>query len=96
MERESGWKRKSKEAIEEVFAFCEGYKRFLDSAKTEREAAACIEKTLLDHGFVQAPPGQKVYRGNKGKEVIAFRKGQRDLSQGMRIIIAHIDAPVLT
>ena len=95
MERESGWKRKSKEAIEEVFAFCEGYKRFLDSAKTEREAAACIEKTLLDHGFVLAPPGPKVYRGNKGKEVIAFRKGQRDLSQGMRIIIAHIDAPRL-
>jgi aspartyl aminopeptidase len=95
MERESGWKRKSKEAIEEVFAFCEGYKRFLDSAKTEREAAACIEKTLLDHGFVQAPSGPKVYRGNKGKEVIAFRKGQRDLSQGMRIIIAHIDAPRL-
>ena len=95
MERESGWKRKSKEAIEEVFAFCEGYKRFLDSAKTEREAAAYIEKTLLDHGFVQTPTGPKVYRVNKGKEVIAFRKGQRDLSQGMRIIIAHIDAPRL-
>jgi len=95
MERESGWKRKSKEAIEEVFAFCEGYKRFLDSAKTEREAAACIEKTLLDHGFVQAPTGPKVYRVNKGKELIAFRKGQRDLSGGMRIIIAHIDAPRL-
>ncbi len=95
MERESGWKRKSKEAIEEVFAFCEGYKRFLDGAKTEREAAAYIEKTLLDHGFVGTPTGPKVYHVNKGKEVIAFRKGQRDLSQGMRIIIAHIDAPRL-
>ncbi len=95
MERESGWKRKSKEAIEEVFAFCEGYKRFLDIAKTEREAAAYIEKTLLDHGFVRTPTGPKVYSVNKGKEVIAFRKGQRDLSQGMRIIIAHIDAPRL-
>lgn len=95
MERESGWKRKSKEAMEEVFAFCEGYKRFLDSAKTEREAAAYVEKSLRDHGFAEAPSGPKVYRVNRGKEVIAFRKGQRDLSQGVRVIIAHIDAPRL-
>jgi len=95
MERESGWKGKSKEAIGEVFAFCEGYKRFLDSAKTEREAAAFIERSLLDNGFVEAPSAPKVCRVNKGKEVIAFRKGRRDLSQGMRVIIAHIDAPRL-
>ena len=95
MERESGWKGKSREAIEEVFAFCDGYKRFLDRAKTEREAATFIERALLDNGFVEGPSAPKVYRVNKGKEVIAFRKGQRDLSQGMRIIIAHIDAPRL-
>jgi aspartyl aminopeptidase len=95
MERESGWKGKSREAIEEVFAFCDGYKRFLDCAKTEREAAAFVEKALLENGFVGDPLAPRVYQVNKGKEVIAFRKGQRDLSQGMRIIIAHIDAPRL-
>jgi len=95
MERQSGWIRRSKQDIEEIFAFCEGYKRFLDEAKTEREAAACIEKTLLDHGFAQGSSGSRVYRVNKGKEVIAFRKGSRDLALGMRIIIAHIDAPRL-
>ena len=95
MERESGWKGKSRKAIEEVFAFCEGYKQFLDLAKTEREAAAFIERALLDNGFVETTSAPKIFRVNKGKEVIAFRRGQRDLSQGMRIIIAHIDAPRL-
>ena len=39
--------------------------------------------------------GPRVYGVNRGKEVIAFREGSRDLTQGMKIIIAHIDAPRL-
>ena len=67
MERESGWKRRSNDEIREVFAFCEGYKRFLDRAKTEREAAAYVEKALQEHGFTPDLKGAKVYRVNRGK-----------------------------
>jgi aspartyl aminopeptidase len=95
MERQSGWKRRSKGEIKEIFAFCEGYKRFLDRAKTEREAAGDVEKALKEHGFTQDLEGPKIYRINRGKEIIAFRRGARDLADGMRIIIAHIDAPRL-
>jgi aspartyl aminopeptidase len=95
MERQSGWKRKSKEEIKEIFAFCEDYKRFLDKAKTEREAAADIRKVLEEHGFTEDLKGPKVYRINKGKEVVAYRRGTRNISEGMRIIMAHIDAPRL-
>ncbi len=95
MERQSGWKRRSKEEIEEIFAFCEGYKRFLDRAKTEREAVVEVEKTLVEHGFATDLKGPKVYRINRGKEVVAYRRGGRDIADGMRIIIAHIDAPRL-
>jgi aspartyl aminopeptidase len=95
MERESGWRRKSQEEIGRIFAFCEEYKRFLDAAKTEREAVAFVEKALVAHGFSKDVRGSKYYRTNRGKEVIAFRKGKRDLSEGMKIIIAHVDAPRL-
>ena len=72
MERQSGWKRRSKEEIKEIFAFCEGYKQFLDRAKTEREAVGDVEKALVEHGFATDLKGPKVYRINRGKEVIAF------------------------
>ena len=95
MERQSGWKRKSLEEIRRVNEFSEGYKRFLDAAKTEREAAAQIEQALLAAGFAADMKGPKIYAVNRGKEVVAFKKGSRDLSQGLKIIIAHIDAPRL-
>jgi aspartyl aminopeptidase len=95
MERQSGWKRKSQEEVGRINAFSEQYKQFLDAAKTEREAAAQIEQTLRAHGFMRQFQGPKIYGVNRGKEVIAFRKGSRDLTQGMKIIIAHIDAPRL-
>jgi aspartyl aminopeptidase len=95
MERQSGWKRKSQEEVRRISAFSEQYKQFLDAAKTEREAAALIERTLLAHGFTSEMKGPLIYGVNRGKEVIAFRKGSRDLAQGMKIIIAHIDAPRL-
>ena len=79
MERQAGWKRKSLEEVRRLNAFSERYKQFLDAAKTEREAAAQIEQTHRAHGFTRELKGPKVYGVNRGKEVIAFRKGSRDL-----------------
>ncbi len=59
MERQSGWKRKSQEEIRRIFAFSEGYKQFLDAAKTEREAAAQIEQALRAHGFTSEMKGSQ-------------------------------------
>ena len=95
MERKSGWKRKTKEEIDAVFRFSEGYKGFLDGAKTEREAAALIERALKDSGFAGPGKGTKIYQVNKAKEVIAFRQGRLSPAEGLRIVIAHTDAPRL-
>ncbi len=95
MEKQMGWKRKSQEEIKEVFAFSEGYKSFLDAAKTEREAVRYIEGVLKEKGFTNDPAGAKTYRINRGKEIVALRRGSRDIAEGMKIIIAHIDAPRL-
>src|SRR5271157_844992 len=95
MERQSGWKKKTKDEIEQVFTFCDGYKEFLDRAKTEREAARCIDSTLTQAGFANGSSPGKTFRINKGKEVMVWRPGRADPKEGLRIIIAHIDAPRL-
>lgn len=95
MKHESGWKKKSQEEIADLFEFSEGYKKFLDRAKTEREAVHVIQSALSSHGFSEDWGQGKVYRINRGKEIIAFVKGTQGLAEGFNIIVAHIDAPRL-
>ena len=95
MKHESGWKKKSQEEIADLFEFSEGYKKFLDRAKTEREAVHVIQSALSSRGFAEDWGQGKVYRINRGKEIIAFVKGTQSLAEGFNIIVAHIDAPRL-
>jgi len=95
MQRQSGWRSKSKEDIKEIYSFAEGYKTFLDEAKTEREAVRSITRALEAGGFGTDPSGDRVFAVNRGKEVMAFVRGSADISDGLNIIVAHIDAPRL-
>ncbi|OPY66688.1 MAG: putative M18 family aminopeptidase 1 [Syntrophorhabdus sp. PtaU1.Bin050] len=95
MTHESGWKKKSQVDRESIFLFSEGYKTFLDRAKTEREAVRCILQDLSDHGFSGDPGAGKVVQANRGKEAIVFVKGEKSFTEGCNIIVAHIDAPRL-
>jgi aspartyl aminopeptidase len=95
MEKQSGWIKKTKEEIKEIFLFCEGYKSFLDKAKTEREAINIIEKRLTENSFTNSPGHIRTFSINKGKAAAAFIKGEAQPSEGLNIIAAHIDAPRL-
>jgi len=95
MKHESGWKKKSKEEVADLFEFSEGYKRFLDHAKTEREAVRVIQGALSSHGFTGDWSQGRVYRINRGKEIIAFVRGRQSPADGFNIVVAHIDAPRL-
>ena len=95
MQRQSGWKLKSLEEIKEIYAFAEGYKTFLDEAKTEREAVRCITRALGAEGFSTDPSADRVFAVNRGKEVMAFVRGSGDIAEGLNIVVAHIDAPRL-
>ena len=81
--------------------FCEGYKAFLDKAKTEREAAAEIIALAKANGYVEFIPGEKysagekVYYNNRGKSVILCVIGKRSIIDGVKIAAAHIDSPRL-
>ena len=93
--------RVKKEAVVEAADYCEGYKAFLDAAKTEREFARRAIEQLEEAGYVPFEagkayqPGEKVYYSNRGKAVIASTIGTEPLEKGVRIVAAHIDSPRL-
>ena len=68
MKHESGWKKKSKTEIADLFEFSEGYKKFLDEAKTEREAVRAIQDILSVSGFSQDWVADKAYSINRARK----------------------------
>ena len=89
------------EEIKKCDKFCEGYKKFLDNAKTEREAVEETIKMIEAQGFVEykigmkLEAGDKIYRNNRGKAIIMAVIGSEDISKGVRLCAAHIDSPRL-
>ena len=92
---------KQPDVKEKAAAFAEGYKNFLDHAKTEREAAATSEQMLLAAGYKPFEPkktyapGEKIYFIQEHKAVVAATIGQKPFEEGFRLVIAHIDSPRL-
>ena len=86
---------------EEVMKFAEGYKDFISTAKSERLAVKEAEKLLKANGFKNVDDvkslkqGDRVYFINKKKNVAAFIIGKKPLTEGLRILGAHIDSPRL-
>ena len=83
-----------------MFDYAEGYKAFLDEAKTEREACDAAVRMAKEKGFTEYKFGDKLAAGdkkyfvNRGKSVVVFRVGTEDLEKdGLHIIASHIDAP---
>ena len=86
---------------EKAFKYCEGYKKFLNAGKTERECVKEAVHMLKKAGYkpfdrtASYEPGDKVYYVNRGKSLIATTFGKKPLDQGLRINGAHIDSPRL-
>ncbi len=89
------------ETLDCAMKYAEGYKDYLDSGKTEREITKSTEKILREHGYTEYTIGDDLHAGgkyfynNKGKNIYAFRIGSRPVSEGIRILAAHIDSPRL-
>ena len=71
------------DAIAEANAFCEGYKAFLNAAKTEREAAAYDEQAVLENkqkkaaaAQQQAQPAAPAFHGCPGSMMKQFHREQ--------------------
>ncbi len=99
--KENGWKSVDDTKKKLIFDFSEGYKKFLDLAKTEREF---IDETILlaeEKGFVNAQEkqqlkvGDKVYFLNRGKNIILAIIGKDEIENGVNFVVSHVDVPRL-
>ena len=100
MYRKNAWE-KYQDNLQEVMDFAEDYKKFLSFGKTERLVVKESVELLEKAGYQNADKvqslkaGDKVYFVNKNKNVCAFIVGKKPLSEGLRILGAHIDSPRL-
>lgn len=100
MYRKNAWS-KYKDNMEVVMSFAEDYKKFISFGKTERLVTRKSQELLLAAGFKRIEDvkslkaGDKVFFINKNKNVCAFIVGKKPLSEGLRILGAHIDSPRL-
>lgn len=100
--KKSIWQNINEKTYEEIYAYGERYKDFLDSSKTEREACDFIIAAAKEKGFrpldeiVKKGPekNDKIYFNNKNKSVVLMVLGE-DLEDGMNIVGSHIDCPRL-
>ncbi|MCI8475949.1 MAG: aminopeptidase [Clostridia bacterium] len=88
--------------LEKIYDFAEGYKKFLDSSKTERDAAVTAKKLAEEKGFKpfsfseKLKAGDKRYFINRHKNVFLISVGTEDVAKdGVRIMVAHVDSPRL-
>ncbi|MDP8202358.1 MAG: aminopeptidase [Candidatus Tenebribacter burtonii] len=94
--RKNFWNEASAKEQKAAFNFSEGYKNFLNECKTERESIEFYVKELEKQGYKKIDNGKKskkVFRVSRNKNAgIAFI-GKKPISEGVNLIVAHIDAP---
>ena len=105
MERTNVWKGYTKKQIKELEELNNGYRKFLDTGKTERE---CVKESIRlaeEAGYKnlhkviakgkKLKEGDKVYAVCMKKTLVLFQIGKKPLEEGMAILGAHIDSPRL-
>ena len=101
IQRKNGLLRADDAEISAAHEYAKGYMKFLDTAKTEREAAAAAIALAEEKGFTafdrskKYKSGDKVYFNNRGKTVAFAVIGEEALENGVNITAAHIDSPRL-
>ena len=89
----------TEEKKKKAFSFAEGYKAFLDGAKTEREAVRYALNLAIQNGYSEFEygreykPGDRVWFVNRDKALILANVGQKSPEEGFGIVASHIDAP---
>ncbi len=101
MKKELIWTSVKPTEKKRIFAFAEEYRRFLSTAKIEREAVTAIVNFAERKGFKplekakRYQPGAKLYAVNRNKNVALIVLGQQPIENGVNIVAAHIDSPRL-
>ncbi len=100
-EKKNGLLKADEQTLDNMQKYCEGYKAYLDAAKTEREAVIAAIALAEAKGFVPFEigktysAGDKVYFNNRGKTVAFAVIGKDKADKGVNITAAHVDSPRL-
>ena len=100
-EKKNGLLKVDENTLDKIQEYCEGYKEYLDTAKTEREAIAAAVALAEEKGFEpfvigkEYNAGDKVYFNNRGKTVAFAVIGKQSSEKGINITAAHVDSPRL-
>ena len=91
---------KSDEAtIKAAYDYAPGYMKYLNDAKTEREAVTVSIAMAEAEGYVpytfgmELKVGGKYYYNNRGRNLYLFRVGSEPINNGIRIVASHVDVP---
>lgn len=101
--RECSWNSMSDDTKAAVYAHAEGYMKFLDAAKTERESVDVLIEGAKSAGFIdfeeiiksgkKLSAGDKIYWNNRGKACMLAIIGKENPVNGINMVGAHVDAP---
>ncbi len=92
----NAWKNADKKA---VMAYNDGYMKYLDDCKTERLCVEVTEEMAKAQGYVDIATvsslkaGDKVYKINRGKNIVLAKVGTASPEKGVNIVASHIDSP---
>lgn len=88
-----------------ITEFCEDYKAYISEGKTERLCVKLSREIAKKNGYRllddlikenhKLVAGDKVYAINRNKNIALFRIGTKPMTEGLRILGAHIDSPRL-
>ncbi len=103
--RKNAWEAISSSEIKVLELLSKEYLDFLNTGKTERLVHDYVIKIALKNGYKNIEeyikkqgsliPGDKIFRTHSGRTIFLAKLGKKPLTEGMRIIGAHIDAPRL-
>ena len=86
-------------AVKAAYDYAPGYMKYLDDAKTEREAvtvsiAMAEAEDYLPYTLgMPLTVGGKYYYNNRGRNLYLFRVGSEPIDNGIRIVASHVDVP---
>ena len=95
------WKDITEQKKKAIFDFGKDYIEYLTASKTERLAVKEAEALARKNGFLRADEikefkaGTKVYFTNMSKNIALYIIGKKPVTEGIRILGAHVDAPRL-
>ncbi|MEF8878777.1 MAG: aminopeptidase [Candidatus Thermoplasmatota archaeon] len=84
--RKNGWTTLEKKH-KKIYDFCDEYKKFLNDAKTEREAIQQIKKVV--------DKKNRDIKINNETSAAIIAKGKKPVEEGLKIVISHVDSPRL-